>query len=216
MKQAIGHWTGDPLVSAAPPATPLPYACRTRRWSFKVGNAGIAFSSVTESHGQLPPAVPRERWRGVPLAVAAVAGGLALLLAGATAGRAWSSDRVQPEPPMAVPAAIPFAASTKASRPAHGSSRPARVTPVASISPSGDTPAFIGLRRTEAVELALKTGEFQEWTNADGTTGFAVAGPAEASGATTCRALAVLARQADGKDAVTSSKVCQPAAPPAR
>ena len=59
-----------------------------------------------------------------------------------------------------------------------------------------------------AIAAAARTGETQAWDEPDGARGFAVAGPAETSGAQTCRAVSVLIRGRDGRSQVSSQRRC--------
>lgn len=215
MQNTLAPWTGEPFTSptepAAPlaPPTPAPIG-RMRHWSFSVGRQGLSISSSVEDYRPRIVAPVMERRSGMAMLVAAVAGGLALLLVGASAGRAWSPAPDRAEAAMIIPTATPvpapvaFARAAPDRRPALG-----RGTPVIATKEPSTNSAAIG--RNEAIARALGTGDFQEWAASDGTTGFAVAGPAEITAQGTCRALAVLTRKIDGSDSVASSRECRPA-----
>ena len=212
MHDTLAPWTGDPFPMPAPQAAPPPLATgRTRRWSIEVGREGLAICSTVEDHR--PRAVaPIQSRPTLALTLSAVACGFALMLVGASAGRAWSPAPVTSDAAMVVPAAKPVPVPTATARAipenraAIGRAFPSAL-PKQAEEETATTP--IGLSRTEAVARALSTGEFQEWTAADGTTGFAVAGPAEVTPQGSCRALAVLTRKADGSDSVASSRECR-------
>lgn len=217
MEHTLAPWTGDSFAMAAAAETApvvAPTSSRTRRWALQVGRGGIALSSTVELHGAPVAAPANDRRGGVALtATAAVVGGLALLMLGASAGRAWSPAPVRAEAAMMVPAAKPVVASVATARmmpqrrAAIGHATPTTI-PEAS---AGASPYAPGMSRAEAIERALGTGEFQEWAARDGTTGFAVAGPAETGPQGNCRALAVLTRKIDGSDSVASSRECRAA-----
>lgn len=214
MHNTLAPWTGDPFIIPATEPAPSPAATgRTRHWSFQIGRNGLIFSSTIEDHRPCIVAPVNERRSAIALTTAAVAGGLALLLVGASAGRAWSPAPVPSAAAMIVPMAKPVPTPTASLR-----SPPARRVAAGQAFPTvvpertqdEPTPAG-GLDRAAAIRRALGTGEFQEWTGGDGTTGFAVAGPAETTAQGSCRALAVLTRKIDGSDSVASSRECQPA-----
>lgn len=211
MQTTLAPWTGDafpmpvPPPASAPPPAPVG---KFRRWSIRIGRAGLSISSTVEDYRPRVVAPVMERRTGAAMLVAAVAGGLALLLVGASAGRAWSPEPQRTEAAMIIPTAKPVPAPAPAVRvarePRHSVGRavPANPTP--------ETPDYIAtISRSEAIERALGTGEFQEWSARDGTTGFAVAGPAETTPQGNCRALAVLTRKIDGSDSVASSRECR-------
>lgn len=213
MQHTLAPWTGTSFIMAGAQPAVAPSG-RVRRWSLQVGRYGIAFSSITENYG--PPAVLSQRRDRTGLALGAVAGGLALLVVGASAGRAWPSEPVRSDNAMPIPAAKPYVAPAKAARP--GRERPVAApttapAPVQATSTGPDATLPTGaITRLEAIERALHTGEFQEWTDRTGVTGFVVPGVAEVTAAGDCRTLAVLVRKPDGTDAVTSDRQCRPAA----
>lgn len=218
MQNTLAPWTGDAFpMPTAHPQPPAPPTGRTRRWSIELGRGGLAICSTVEDHRPRVVASPSTR-PTLGLMMAAAAGGFALLLAGASAGRAWSSAPPPTEAAMIIPAAKPVARNAAAVRPVYegrgtiGRAFPAALPPA----PADDAPGTpIGLSKPEAIARALGTGEFQEWVARDGTTGFAVAGPAEATPQGNCRALAVLTRKIDGSDSVASSRECVAAPEPA-
>ena len=187
---------GDPVSVARPPYS-------ARRWSITIGRDWLTISSANERFGAT------QRHGGSTLAVSAVVGGLALLLVGASAGRALSTASAPTTAEMIVPAAKPL---PRAARPAGTTRAPTgRTTPPAAAAAPTDpdaTDTLGTLTRSQAVAKALRTGEFQEWADRDGTSGFAVPGPAEAGPQGPCRALAVLSRRIDGSDSVASTREC--------
>lgn len=217
MHTTLAPWTGDPFPMPASLAAPSPPATgRTRRWSIEVGRDGLAICSTVEDHRPRVVA-PIRSYSSAALTMAAVAGGFALLLVGASAGRAWSPAPQPTQAAMIIPAAKPVAVQTAAVRTTPESRATiGRAFPSALPKPVAEdaAPTSTGLSRTDAITRALSTGEFQEWAAADGTTGFAVAGPAEVTPQGSCRALAVLTRKIDGSDSVASSRECRAAAEP--
>lgn len=224
MQTTLAPWTGDPFTmpgtgpttasDADPVATPEPRQAvttptgRTRHWSFSIGRNGLTIVSTVEDHRPRIVAPVRDRHSAAAITVSAVAGGLALLLVGASTGRAWSpSPTARHEDaamivPLAKPVSTPLA-PTRSKSAVRSAPLPQAVTPAS----AEDTPPALG--RAQAIARALGTGEFQEWAAPDGTTGFAVAGPAEATPQGNCRALAVLTRAIDGSDSVASSRECR-------
>ena len=214
MHDTLAPWTGDPFPMPAGEATPPPLPIgRTRRWSFEIGRDGLAICSTVEDHRPRVVGAPAAR-PTLALIMGAMAGGFALLLVGASAGRAWSPAPHPTEAAMVVPAAKPVATPTAAARTApEGRTAIGRAFPSALPKPADDDAIAVpvGLSRKDAIVRALASGEFQEWTAGDGTTGFAVAGPVEMTAQGSCRALAVLTRKIDGSDSVASSRECQAA-----
>ena len=187
------------------PARSRPAVTRTRTsWDVELGDLRFGITRTRETQTAGDAAVPTRAARpGWPLAIGAFAGVSALGLAvmGATAA-------VRPDLParymvsMPVPALAPPPRAHHVRRPG-----PARTaTPALSIADARD-----GFAAGDApfVARALRTGAFQEWSDADGERRFLTAGPARAGpDGQTCRDLALLVRLADGGSHVHAAQRC--------
>ncbi|MBN8848196.1 MULTISPECIES: hypothetical protein [unclassified Sphingomonas] len=96
-------------------------------------------------------------------------------------------------------------------RPAHrtAAQRPAAAPPAESASDAVDAMSVQG--RAAAIDVALRTGEMQEWRARNGDEGgFVVAGPSERVGARACRNLSILIRAPGAPDRVDQRRECRP------
>ncbi|WP_375392506.1 hypothetical protein [uncultured Sphingomonas sp.] len=187
------------------PPRARPAVSRTRTsWDVELGGLrfGITRTRETQTAGDavVPTRAARPAW---PLAIGAFAGVSALGLAvmGATAA-------VRPDLPARYMVSMPVPALAPPPR-AHHVHRPAPVrTGAAAVSPADARDGFAA-GDAPYVARALRTGAFQEWSDADGQHRFLTAGPGRAGAdGKTCRDLALLVRLADGGSHVHAAQRC--------
>lgn len=205
MDQTPAPLTGKILAAPAVPAPAAEPNLRSRRWSVRIGRDWINLSFHSESYG--PPLIANRR-SSAAIVTAALAGGIALLVVGASAGRAVPATPDRADATIAVPSATPYVAPAPVLPARRPRFQPA--APAPAVATTDTTPALGTLTRSQAIAAAIRTGEFQEWTDRDGASGFAVPGVADVSASGACRPLAVLTRRPDGTDQVSNSKVCTP------